>query len=118
MAFFIEFSIDFDSFIAMFIRFRFSLTLVFQLEVGTLAVGESTILINANGLLQSVVVGTIIGDVQLTVAVHHREVSTTIDTTRMLRTHGDEVTVVKVIECRCGIAIDGSSIGIALVAVR
>ena len=94
------------------------LTLIFQLEVSTLTVREPAVLIDGDGLLQAVIVGAIVGDVQLTVAVNHRKVSTTIDTTGMLGSNGDEVTVIDIVECSCGIAVDGCGIGIGLIIVR
>ena len=93
-------------------------TLIFQLEVGALTVGESAIFINTNGLLQSVVVGTIVGDIQFTVAIDHGQVTTTIDTSCMLGTHGDEVTMEYIIERGRGVAVNCRSVGVGLVAVR
>ena len=95
-----------------------SQTPVFQLEVGTLTVRETAILIDTDGLLQAVVVGAVVGDVQLTIAVYHTQVTTTIETTGMLGSDSDEITVVDIIECRGGIAVDGRGIGVGLFTVR
>ena len=95
-----------------------SYTYILQLEVGALTVGEFLILIQLDSCLESVEVCSIVGDVQLTVAIHHREVATAIQTTRMLRTDGDEVAVIHVIERCCRVTEDRRSIGIGLVTVR
>ena len=49
---------------------NFLLTQVLQLKVSTLTVGQLAILFQRNLLIQSVVVRTIVGDVQLTVTSH------------------------------------------------
>ena len=93
-------------------------TLVLQLEVGTFAVGERAVLVEGYGLLQSVVVGAVVGDVQLTVALHQREVATAIDAAGVLGAYGDEVAVIDVVERRRGVAVYGGGVGILRIAVR
>ena len=69
-----------------------------QLEVGTLTAGEFLVFLNGNLIVESVIVGTIVGNVQLTVTIHHRKVTTTIETTDLLCSHGNEVSIVDIIE--------------------
>ena len=87
---------------------------VFQFEVSTLTVGQLLIFFKGNLLVQSVVVSTIVGDVQLTIATYYREVTTAVETAGMLCTYSDEVVMIDIIKCSCGISENGDRVGIAL----
>ena len=91
---------------------------IFQLEIGTLTVGQRIVFLQRNLFVHAVVVSTVVGDVQFTIATYHRQVATTIEATRMLGTHGDEVLMVDIVECSRCIAEYRRSVGIGLVAVR
>ena len=91
---------------------------ILQFEVSTLTIGEFLVFIQFDSRLKSVEVSTIVGDVQLTVAIHHREVAATVEASRMLCADGDEVTMIDIIKCRRGIAINRCGISIGLIAVR
>ena len=91
---------------------------VFQFEVSTLTVGQLLIFFKGNLLVQSIVVGTIVGDVQLTIATYYRKVTTAVETARMLCTYSDEVVMIDIIKCSCGISENGDRVGIALTVRR
>ena len=93
-------------------------TQILQLKVSTLTVCQLTIFFQSNLLTQSIVVRTIVGDIQFTITTHHRQVTTTVETTRMLGTNRDEVVMIDIIERRCGIAEYGDRVGIALTVRR
>ena len=76
------------------------LELVFQLEVGTFTVGQRLIFRQRDLIVHAIIVSAVVGDVQFTIAVDHRQVATAIQSTSMLRSHGDEVTVEDIIQ-RC-----------------
>ena len=90
------------------------LTQVFQFEVSTLTVGQLLIFFKGNLLVKSIVVGTIVGDVQFTIATHHRQVTTTIETARMLCTYSDEVVMIDIVQGCRRIAEYGDRVGITL----
>ena len=58
-----------------------------------------------------VVVGAVVGDVQLAVAVDQRQVTVAIETTGMTGTQGNEVAVVDIVDGGRGIAEHRSGIG-------
>ena len=68
--------------------------------------------------IQSVVVGAIVSDVQLTIAVNHREVAATVDATGMLSADSNEVAMVDIVDGRSRVAKHRCSVGIGLIAVR
>ena len=90
------------------------LALVLQFEVGTLAVGHFPVLLQCNLRIQSVVVRTIVGNVQLTITTHHRQVATAVQSACMLCTHGDEVVMIDVVERSRGITEHRYSVVVAL----
>ena len=90
------------------------LTQVFQFEVSTLTVGQLLIFFKGNLLVQSVVVGTIVGDVQLTIATYYRKVTTAVETAGMLCTYSDEVVMIDVVQGCRRIAEYGNRVGITL----
>ena len=57
-----------------------------------------------------VVVGTVVGDVQFSVAVNERHVAVAIKAAGMSCTDSNEVTVVNVIDGGCGVAVDGGGV--------
>ena len=87
---------------------------VFQFEVSTLTVGQLLIFFKGNLLVKSIVVGTIVGDVQLTIATYYREVTTAVETAGMLCTYGDEVVMIDVVQGCRRIAEYGDRVGITL----
>ncbi len=94
------------------------LTLIFQLKISTLTIRHFLIFSQSDLRIQPIVVSAVVGNVQLTITIHHRQVATTIETTRMLRAHRDEVAVIDIVEYRSSVAKHRCSIGIGLVAVR
>ena len=95
-----------------------SLTGKAQTEVGTLAVGQRVIFVHLDTLLQSVVVGAVVRDVQLTIAVNQREVAAAIQSTDMFGTDSDEITAINIAQGSCGVAEDGDGVGIYLVTTH
>ena len=89
--------------------------LVFKLEVGFLAVAEVAILVKGDLLVESVVVGSVVGNVQLTVAVDDGKVATAVETAGVLGSDGDKVAVVDVAQRCRDVAEHGGGIGIDLV---
>ena len=88
------------------------LTYILQLEVGTFTIAQRLVFFQRNLLIQTIVVSSVVGDIQLTITTHQRQVTTTIESTSMLRTNSNEVVVIDIIkrssgitEYRCGIAI-------------
>ena len=89
---------------------------VAQPEVGTLAVGQLVLVgVHVYLLLQSVVVGAVVGNVQLAVAVDQRQVAAAIESAHMLGTHGDEVAPVDVAQSGRHVAEHGHGVGINLI---
>ena len=93
------------------------LELVLQLKVGAFTVSQRLVFLQRNLLIHTIIVRTIVGDVQFTIATHYRQVTTTIETASMLGTYRDEVTMEDIIQRSSRIAKDGRSIVIAF-AVR
>ena len=87
-------------------------TPVTDLIIGGLTIGKRFILLVGNLGRDAVVIGTVIGDVQLTVAVHEGQVTLAIDATGMAGTNGNEVTVIHIVNGGCGIAIHRGGVGI------
>ena len=94
------------------------LTQILQLKISTFAVGQFIVFFQRNLLIHTIVVGTIVGDVQLTIATHHRQVATAIEAASMLGTHGDKVMMIDIVECCCGITKYSNLVGVGLVTVR
>ena len=84
---------------------------VVQLVVGCLTIRQFMIVIDGNFLGNAVVVGTIVCDVQLTVAINQRQVTIAIETTRMTGTQRDKVTVIDIIDRGGGIAVYRVDVG-------
>ena len=82
-----------------FINSNILLTHIFQLKVSALTVGQCLIFLQRDLIVHTIIVRTIVGDIQLTVTTHHRQVTTAIESTYMFCTYGDEVTVIDIIEC-------------------
>ena len=97
---------------------RTILTNIFQLEVSMLTVRQVTVFFQGDTTRQTIVVGTIVRDVQLTIAITLRQVTTTIQATGMFRTNGDKVTVITVIERCRGITKHRGSIRIMRITIR
>ena len=87
-------------------------TLVLQFIVGRLTLGQGPVSVDAYLLVNRVVVGAVVGDVQAAIAVDQRQVAVAIETAYMVRSQGDEVAVVDVVDGGGGIAIDGDGVGI------
>ena len=81
------------------------------------AVRQVTVFFQGDTTRQTIVVSTIVGDVQLTIAITLRQVTTTIEATGMFGTNGDKVTVIAVIERGCGITKHRGSIRIMRITV-
>ena len=96
---------------------RTILTNIFQLEVSMLTVRQVTVFFQGDTTRQTIVVGTIVRDIQLTIAITLGKVSTTIEATGMFGTNGDKVTVIAVIERGCGITKHRGSIRIMRITV-
>ena len=58
------------------------------------------------------IVGTVVGDVQLTVTIHQSKVAVTVQTSGMLCSNGYQVTVIDIAQYGCGIAQYGVGVGI------
>ena len=96
--------------IAVFILTVF-LTGIFQLVVGCLTGRQVFVLTNGNFLRNGIVVGTIVGDVQLTVAIDQRQVAVTIETASVSCTQGDEVAMIHIVDGCRGITKHGWGVG-------
>ena len=83
-----------------------------------LTVRQVTVFFQGDTTRQTIVVGTIVRDIQLTIAITLGKVSTTIEATGMFRTNGDKVTMITVIERGRGITKDCRSIGIMRITIR
>ena len=90
------------------------LTLITNLVVGGLAVGEGVVLCQRNLGCDMVVVRAVVGDVQLAVAIDQRQVAVAIQTTDASTTDGDEVAVIDIVDGGGGVAEDGGGVGIHL----
>ena len=89
---------------------------VAQSEVGALAVGQLVqIVFVGDFLLQSVVVGAVVGHVQLAVAVDERQVAAAVESAGVLGADGDEVAAVDVAHGGRHVAEDGDGVGIDLI---
>ena len=82
-----------------------------------LTVRQVTVFFQGDTTRQTIVVGTIVRDIQLTIAITLGKVSTTIQATGMFRTNGDKVTMITVIERCRGITKHCRSIGIMRITV-
>ena len=93
-----------------------SYAFVFHLIVSLFTRRQEVILFNGNLsavlVVDVVVVGAVVGDVQLAVAVDQRQVAIAVETTGMSRTDGDEVTVVDVVDGGSGITEHRGDVGI------
>ena len=89
-----------------------------QTEVGTLTVSQRVVLVHLDTLLQSIVVGAVVRDVELSVAVNQREVATAIQSTDMLRSYGNQVTSVDIAQRCRHITEDGHRVGINLITTH
>ena len=90
-------------------------TLVAQTEVCTLTVGEFIVLFSRYLRLQVIVVGAVVRDMQLTIAVNKRQVAATVESAHMLGADGDEVAARHVAQSRRHVAEHGSGVGIHLI---
>ena len=70
-----------------------SLCLILQFEVGSLTVVEPLVFVVADGTVQVVVVGAVVGDVQFAVAVNQRQVTVAIEATHAVAANGHQVFV-------------------------
>ena len=86
--------------------------LILQGEVGTLTVSQFIIVLQTDIIRHAIVVGAVVGDVQLTIAVDECQVTVAIDTTHMLGTNRDEVAVEDVDHIGRHIAVHGLLVGI------
>ena len=84
---------------------------IFQLIIGFFALWEFLICFVIQLFVYMIVIGTVVGDVQLTVAIDEGQVTIAIETAGMPRTNGDEVAVIGIVDRSCGVAIDCRSIG-------
>ena len=66
-------------------------------------------------LIEAKVIGSIIGDVQLTITIHHREVTTAIQSTYMFCSDGNKVSVIDIVERCRHVAEYRRSVGIRLI---
>ena len=89
----------------------FLYTGVFQLVISLFALRQRLVGIEAYLHGDVIVVGTVVGDVQTTVAVHERKVAIAIEAAGVARAYGDEVAVVHVVDGSRGVAIDGCGVG-------
>ena len=87
-------------------------TLVLQFIIGSLTRRQVVIILNRDFLGNGVVVCTVVGDVQTTVAVDEGQVTIAIQTADMSRTHGNQVAVVGIVEGGRGIAEHRGGVGI------
>ena len=85
---------------------------VTQLIVVRLTIKKAIIFIDCYFLFNGIVVGTIVGDVQLTIAVNQRQVTIAIQTTSVIGTQRDEVAVIDIIDGSSSIAKHRRCIGI------
>ena len=90
-------------------------TIILQLEVGTFTVGQFKVIFIRYVIRHTIVVGTIVGNIQLAIAIYEGQVTVAVETTDMLCADGDEVAVENVVKCSRGVTIDGDGIGIHLV---
>ena len=73
---------------------------------------QHLVLIVSQLLLDMLIVGTVVGDIQLTVAIYEGQVTITIQTTGMTCSDGDEVTVVGIMDRSRSITKYGLVVGI------
>ena len=85
--------------------------LVFQLIVSLLTFWQHLILIIFQLVFNMIVVGAVVGDVQLTVTINESQVAITIQATGMTSTDSNQVTVIDIVDRSGGITINSSSIG-------
>ena len=86
-------------------------TLVAQFVVVLLTLRKCVVCCFVNLICNAVVVRSVVGDVQSAIAVDERQVAVTIETTHMVGTDGDEVSLVDVVDGCRGIAKHGGGIG-------
>ncbi len=89
-------------------------TFIFQLIVISLACRKCVELLDCNFFGNVIVVGTIVGNVQSTIAIYEREVTITVQSTKVSCSQGNQVAVIYIVDrcCsitkyRCGVGIHG-----------
>ena len=92
--------------------------LVADFVVSLLTLGESFVLRQGNRILDVIEVRTVVGDVQLSVAIDKRQVAVAIQTAHTTTTNGDEVAVIDIVDGSCGIAEHRGGVGINLGGTR
>ena len=93
-------------------------TLVLQFVIGSLSGCQVLILSKGNIIRNVIEVSAVVGDVQTTIAIDKGQVTIAVKTTRMTRTHRDEVAVIDIVDRCRGITIQRGGIGIHLVTTR
>ena len=78
-------------------------TLIANLIIGCLTSRESLIGFQRNFWVCIVVISTIVGDVQFTIAIDQRQVTITVQSTYTTSTDRDEVTVIDIVDRSCSI---------------
>ena len=68
-------------------------------------------MLNSDFLTNTIIVGTIVGDIQSTITIHEGQVTVTIKTTHMVGAQSDEVTVVDIMDRGSSITEDRGGIG-------
>ena len=87
-------------------------TLISQLIISSLTGGKCFILTNCDFTSDGIVVRTVVGNVQTTIAIHKGQVTIAIKTTGMTSTQRNEVAMIDIVDRRCGIAEYRCSVGI------
>ena len=87
---------------------------VLQLIVGLLSRRQVHVFGIINLISDIVVVGTVVGDIQLAVAIDEGQVTIAVETADVNGTDGDEVTVVNIVDGGGGVAKHGLGVNIQL----
>ena len=98
--------------------FRSRFQLIHQCIIVLFAVGKLKIVIIRQCFQQVIIVGTVVGDVQLAITVYEGKVTIAIESTDMLTAEAYKVLTEHVYHCGCSISIYRHRIGVDLVTTR
>ena len=84
---------------------------VFQLVICFLSLGQFVVFINEQVIVQAIIVGAVVVNVQLAEAVDQRQVTVAVESAHIVGAERDQVEIIDIAQRGSGIAVDGGGIG-------